>query len=305
MALIFILALPLMILVVYEVTNCELLGNRPDLLDSTSWLAWIVNNELNEKAKRLEEEVKEARQKLFQAEKLATIGQLSAGISHEIRNPLGIINTSAHYLKTKVEVPKLLEHIERIERQVGRANKIINDLLNFARPTSSQMLLCNVNEIVHDTLDLLDKKLKEQLIYLELELRQDIPAVIGDKGQIGQVFLNIILNAIESMDKEGILRIMTRVKGTDIDDQKETETVIIDFIDSGRGVQDAVIGRIFDPFFTTKEMGTGLGLSVSYGIISKHNGEIKVKNNLGKGSTFSVSLPISNEVISSFKTFSV
>ncbi|HAV42769.1 TPA: hypothetical protein DCX15_01960 [bacterium] len=234
------------------------------------------------------DELRETQNQLIQSEKLAVIGQMAAGIAHELRNPLNVINSAAYYLKSKIgrRDPELNLSLEHIEREIARADKVIVGLLGFSRPVDSIGSI-EINTLLDDTLLLLGKEFSLSNIEVVKEYAQNLPEVVGDRGQLQEVFLNIVLNAYQAMPKGGILRIKSREsKG-----EKEGFIEIV-FEDTGQGIPQNDLPRLFEPFFTTRAEGTGLGLAVSYQIIKRHNGEILAESTLGKGSSFIVRLPM-------------
>jgi two-component system NtrC family sensor kinase len=241
--------------------------------------------------KRVEErtqELKKTQEQLIQSEKLASLGKLAAGIAHEINNPLtGILTYSSLLLKENKDNLQIKEDLEVIVNETTRCRKIVKGLLEFARQTEPSKAPADINKVVEETLSLLETQALFQNIKIEKRLKKGLPDVMMDTDQIKQVFMNIIINAAEAMSQGGTLTIQS-----DSDPQKKFAKVC--FIDTGPGIPEENLSKIFDPFFTTKRSGkgTGLGLSVSYGIIQRHDGFLEVKSQLGKGSTFTVKLPL-------------
>ncbi|MBN2030160.1 cache domain-containing protein [bacterium] len=230
-------------------------------------------------------------QKIMESERLATIGQLAAGVAHELNNPLGGILVYSHLLLEKMESddPKK-EQLEKIVTQATRCKDIVKGLLDFSRQTEPKLDLTNVNELLQSTLSLVENQSLFQNIRIVKKFHPNLPKTMLDKAQIQQVFINIILNAAESMGEKGKLTITTKVS-------KDGQLIEIEFTDTGCGIPEAYLKKLFEPFFTTKEVGrgTGLGLAISYGIIQKHNGTIEVKSQADKGTTFTVKMPITAE----------
>ncbi len=223
-------------------------------------------------------------QQLVTSEKLASIGLLSAGVAHEINTPLTGISSYVQLLQKKLTDTHYVQILEKIEAQTERVARIIKNLLNFARhPSDTSFRQVNLKESLLEIISLIDYKLKAMNIKLELNL-QDIKPILGQGERLQQVFINIILNALDAMPRGGKLKIDLW--------QKDGEAVIA-IADSGHGIKKEHLPRIFDPFFTTKGVGkgTGLGLSISYAIIKDHEGRIEVESELGKGSTFTIYLP--------------
>lgn len=220
---------------------------------------------------------------ILQAEKMAAIGELAAGIAHEIRNPLGIITGSAETVK-KHDDPKIREEmVNYILEESQRINGLISNFLEFARPKEPRMVICDIREVLEKTLTLLGPKAKS----LGIEIKKDFPKkalmILVDPDQIRQAFTNLSVNAIEAMPDGGVLSVKV------IENHKGE--VIIKFSDTGKGIPKELRRKVFDPFFTTKEGGTGLGLSIAHQIITQHGGSIIVEDREGKGSTFIVTLP--------------
>lgn len=222
---------------------------------------------------------------LQKADRLAALGQLSAGIAHEIRNPLGSIKGSMDILET--EIPpghKKYEFVAIIREEVARLNSMVDSFLKFARPPKPRLQPASINDLVETTLVLFRKRAQEGRIEIRKELAADLPSVDLDPDQIRQVLLNIFLNSSDSMPDGGILTIRTRAGSPE-------RTVSIDISDSGAGIGDEELDHIFDPFFTTKAQGTGLGLSISYQLIQNHGGTVTARKNKDKGLTFHIELP--------------
>jgi two-component system NtrC family sensor kinase len=223
---------------------------------------------------------------LGQSAKLASIGRLAAGIAHEINNPLTGVLTFAHLLRQKTTMDEQSkEDIDVIVRETTRVREIVQGLLNFARESPPQKQLLDINEVLSQAMTLVRSQKEFRNITVEEKLASNLPYILGDKNQLQQVFLNLSLNACEAMEKGGTLSIATSFRDGN---------VIISFRDTGCGIRKEHVERIFDPFFTTKPVGkgTGLGLSVSYGIIEQHGGSIEVESEEGKGSTFTITLPV-------------
>jgi PAS domain S-box-containing protein len=227
---------------------------------------------------------------LAQADKLSSIGLLAAGVAHEINTPLAVISSYAQMLAKQLRGDgRLSPVLEKITQQSFRAAEIANGLLNFSRTSTTEMRATNLNQVIRDTLSLLEHQFKTAQIQVELDLANDLPPIQGNSGKLQQVFLNLLLNAKEAMPSGGNLRVSTLVNG-------HVEAIVSD---SGSGIAPEHMKRIYDPFFTTKIMaapgakrGTGLGLSVSYGIIQEHAGKIHVESAVGAGTTFHLEFPL-------------
>lgn len=228
-------------------------------------------------------EVKKLQQHVQRNEKLAALGELSSGIAHEIRNPLGIIKAIGQTMKNElITNTEAVKELDIIDEEIERANKIVKALMEFGKPSRNEKLPLSINTILEDVLTITSKYMaqrKVELVYTE----KNSAYMSGDKDQLKQAFINIILNAVQAMDSGGELTVTVN-ECTD-------NTVSIMFKDTGAGIGDSDIVRIFDPFFTTKDNGTGLGLSIVHRIIEEHNGEINVTSKVGLGTTFEIVLP--------------
>jgi PAS domain S-box-containing protein len=227
---------------------------------------------------------------LAQADKLSSIGLLAAGVAHEINTPLAVISSYSQMLSKQLRGDTRLGPVlEKITQQSFRAAEIANGLLNFSRTSTTEFRETNLNQVIRDTLSLLEHQFKTAQVQVELDLTPDLPSIQGNPGKLQQVFLNLLLNAKEAMPGGGRLRVATLVNG-------HVEAVVSD---SGAGIAPEHLKRIYDPFFTTKttpkpgdKRGTGLGLSVSYGIIQEHAGKIHVESAIGAGTTFHLEFPL-------------
>jgi PAS domain S-box-containing protein len=229
---------------------------------------------------------------LAQADKLSSIGLLAAGVAHEINTPLAVISSYAQMLSKQLKgEARLAPVLEKIIQQSFRAAEIANGLLNFSRTSTTEFRETSLNQVIHDTLSLLDHQFKTAQVTVDLELTEELPLIHGNPGKLQQVFLNLLLNAKEAMQNGGCLRVTTSVN--------ERENCVEALVaDSGSGIAPEHLKRIYDPFFTTKttpkpgdRRGTGLGLSVSYGIIQEHAGKIHVESAIGAGTTFHLEFP--------------
>ena len=234
-------------------------------------------------------------QQIAQADKLAALGELSAGIAHEINNPLGII-LGYTQLMLKQELKNSgsghdkhatsYEDLKTIEKHVKTCKTIVSDLLAFSRKGSSKKTVLNINNTIQDVV----KFLTNHSDFRNIEIKSDLYAdavllVSGNEQEFRQVMINLMINACHAMEKNGVINIKTR--------KTDKDHISIMVKDNGRGISKINLSKIFDPFFTTKPVGqgTGLGLSVSYGIIKKHNGSIKVKSREGEWTVFTIVLP--------------
>jgi two-component system NtrC family sensor kinase len=257
-------------------TNDELAG----LADTFNAMA----RSLRERDERLKEF---ARRKVMESERLAVVGQLSAGVAHELNNPLTGIVTYAHLLLERAPAADpSRDGLQKIVTQAERCRGIIRGLLDFSRPRKPQMRAADINASVRECLSLVERQAMFHNIEIVAALSSGLPPATVDPAQMQQVFMNLIINAAEAMDGRGQLTIVTR------SDPAE-QTVEVAVTDTGHGIAPGDLDRIFDPFFTTKGIGrgTGLGLSISYGIVKEHHGTITVDSEVGRGSTFTIRLP--------------
>lgn len=230
---------------------------------------------------------KDMKQQLLQADKLASLGQLSAGVAHEINNPLGLILGYTQLLmRGESKGPQLFEDLKTIEKQTRNCKIIVKALLNFARKTETQKIAININQTIKNIIAVIKHQFELDNVNLVTVLDESIQPVTGDEEKLKQVFMNLLMNAKQAISESGDITIKTFAPNHN--------RVCIMVEDSGSGIPTNIINRIFDPFFTTKPtgLGTGLGLSVSYGIIKEHNGKISVQSKEGKGSSFKVELPV-------------
>jgi two-component system, NtrC family, sensor kinase len=226
---------------------------------------------------------------MMQQEKLASIGRLSAGVAHEINNPLTTILTTSMLLQeeTPPEDPMYTE-LETIAKETLRCRKIVTSLLDFARQTKPDKKEHNLNGVVKESLSLVKKQAAFKDVSVEQDLAPHLPGVLVDKGQIQQALINLLLNAIEATDAGGYVRVHTK-------HVPETRDIHISVADSGEGIAENDLVSIFDPFFTTKDDGSGLGLAITHGIVEQHNGSIDAKSKLGQGTTFTIKLPLAKD----------
>ena len=235
-------------------------------------------------------QLSQRQEQLIKAHKLKAVGTLTAGVAHELNNPINNIMLTASMLQedySEIDDAERLDMINDLVEQAGRSQKIIRNLLEFAREREIDTALFQLDDILEESLQLVANQLKLYKVKIERRFAANLEPVSGDKQQLIQVFLNLSLNAIDAMPDGGTLIVET-------DTVKEGGYLKVNFTDSGMGIPDHVKPHIFDPFFTTKSQGkgTGLGLSVSQGIIRRHGGDIRVSSQMHKGSTFTVLLPV-------------
>ncbi|CAD7781223.1 MAG: Adaptive-response sensory-kinase SasA [Candidatus Methanoperedenaceae archaeon GB50] len=235
---------------------------------------------------RLYEDMKKTQLLMRRTDRLAALGSLTAGLAHEIRNPLVAVNTFLQLLPERFEDKEFREEFLKLTTsEVERVTNLVNNLLDFARPSEPKLNKTDVNEIIEKVIALIRVTAKKKRVIINTKLEK-IPQVMLDEEQIKQVFLNILLNAIEAIPNEGTIWVGSRSM-----QKNGLEYVQVEIEDTGKGIPKRILDHIFDPFFTTKEKGSGLGLSISHQIVQEHNGFIEVKSILGKGTTFFVNLP--------------
>jgi PAS domain S-box-containing protein len=299
----------------------------------------IVDSEksrLLEETKNTLKELKKTQSYLLQSEKMASVGQLAAGVAHEINNPTGFVNSNLNSLSkysnkllelmrrydevlaslkdnSSKEVASFYEEMDELKKKLKidfimkdfqkviadslngtqRIKKIVADLKNFSRVDQEEFKTANINEGIESTLNVVWNELKYKCT-VEKEYG-DLPQIYCNLGQLNQVFVNLLINAAQAIEEKGVITISTRyLNGQSADNNKEQDYIEIKISDTGRGIPDDKLNRIFDPFFTTKDVGkgTGLGLSIAYDIIQKHKGKIEVGSEVGKGTTFTIKLPL-------------
>ncbi len=237
-----------------------------------------------------EQALAEAQLKLVQSEKMAAFGQLGAGIAHEVKNPLaGILGCAQLSLKKVEEGTPVEKNLRLIEKETKRCKAIIENLLRFARQETAILQPIQLNPVVTDAIAIVSHQLGMHRVELKHDLAEELPPVHGNANQLQQVVMNLIMNAQQAMAGDpGQICVSTSTNGTSVD---------IVVADSGPGMTDEIKSRVFEPFFTTKPggKGTGLGLSVSFGIIKDHGGEIAVESQPGRGTVFTVALPVLRE----------
>jgi len=243
--------------------------------------------------KQAEEREKQLQEELNLSSRLAVIGELAAGVAHEINNPLTVVLGFSERLARKVGDDKASRDLEMIHSQTLRASKVVQNLLTFARPRQPERRLLEINEVLRSALELRSYELRTNNIEVTLDLAARLPRTMADFHQMQEVFLNIILNAEQAMteaNRGGKLSIKTQeIKGC----------IRISFKDNGPGISSEHLSKLFNPFFTTRgeRGGTGLGLGVCHSIVSKHGGKIYVRSKLGKGTTFFIELPVTPDNI--------
>jgi two-component system, NtrC family, sensor kinase len=268
---------------------------------------WV--EKLEEKVKERTEELRLAEAEVARGEKLASIGQLAAGIAHELNNPLTGVLTFTSLLRQKMpEGSADAEDLDLVIRETKRCASIIRRLLDFAREKTPEKALVNLNQLVVDTVRFVERSAALQQVEIVTELDDDLPQLSVDGDLIKQVLMNILVNAQQAIDGPGRVTVRSRLlPARKLPGGGEPAPVVeIAISDTGCGIPAANLQRIFDPFFTSKEVGkgTGLGLSVSYGIVRSHGGEIEVESTVGEGSTFRILLPARLPALETARTLS-
>lgn len=228
-------------------------------------------------------------EQLQRAERLAGLGQLVAGVAHEIRNPLGIMKGTVQLMERSMQAEPALrqydEHMHVLEEQIARQNRVVEELLSYARPVKPQFGPVSLERVIESVLVFLAPALRQQGIVLKRNIQANLPDIEGDGEKLKQVFVNLLLNSKEAMPNGGEITIMA-VAGP--------HWLEVQFTDNGPGIAPEHLERLFEPFFSTKEAGTGLGLSIAKQLVEQHNGELLVESEPGKGTCFTIHIPITS-----------
>ena len=229
--------------------------------------------------------------KLRKAERFLYLGEMAAGIAHEINNPIGIISAYSQMLlrklgKGQMDVEEIAKYVRKIDEETARCGGILRTILNMSKPSEWRPVDVDIRGIILDIVQLTEPQRNQQGIRLLLEMEDGLPVISGDPQQLKQVFLNIVMNALQAMPNGGTLSISAERRM-----ESGREWVAISVADTGYGIPEKDIRRIFEPFYTTRKDGSGLGLFVSYGIVQRHDGDITVESKVGEGSKFTVKLP--------------
>jgi signal transduction histidine kinase len=247
-------------------------------------------NDMAGELKERESSLKKAQHALVQSEKMAAVGTLSAGLAHEVKNPLSAVLGYAQLSKRKLDQPEaLLKHLDTIENETRRCNEIIGNLMQFSRQEKGEHEQISVNEVVEKSMAIVDHQLGLKSVEIKSELADELPDISGNANQLQQVIMNLMINAQQAMGEEGgTVSLATLI---------EDDSLLITVSDTGPGIEPDIAAKIFEPFYTTKPagQGTGLGLSVTYGIIQDHGGDISVKRSESGGAKFVVALPLEVE----------
>jgi two-component system NtrC family sensor kinase len=267
-----------------EITSAEVLDEKGQVTAVVSVLHDL--SEIRELERRRVE------QQLFESEKLAAVGRLAASIAHEVNNPLEAIKNSLYLLSNAKSVEQNARFLDVARRETERVSHIIRQMLGFAR-RSGEVEWVNVNQIIEETLILVEKKMRQARVEVAHDFDDRLPAIRARADQLRQVFLNLLLNAQQAIEKSGRITIVTSVY-----EQALQPTISVQISDTGRGIPEAEIPRIFEPFFSTRTKGTGLGLWVTQDIVRHHGGRIEVTSEEGAGTTFNVILPVDSPTLS-------
>jgi signal transduction histidine kinase len=247
-------------------------------------------DQMAERLMRREAELKQSQSIIRRADRLSSLGMLTAGLAHEIRNPLVAIRTLTQLLPERYQDQEFRDSFRTLAlKEVDRICGLINDLLSFARPSAPNVSAEDLNDIVDNIARILETEAKEKDVNVAFRPGVGLPKVFIDKEQIKQVCMNVILNAIQSIEGTGEIEIATRRFGKN----GSGDFVQVEIRDSGVGIPESDLENIFNPFFTTKKDGSGLGLSISHQIVKEHGGYIIVESRPGKGTTFFINLPVS------------
>jgi len=276
------------------------LQKKNELLNAQNEELRAINEELqateeelrasNEELQAANEELRETQEKLVRSERLAAIGQLAGGVGHELRNPLGAIKNATYYVRGKVaksglgqKEPRVMQFLDIMDNEINSSNKIINDLLGFSRVGKPAVSPTSIEKVIDDALSY--TTIPEN-IELTKKMDTELPEVEIDTDQIRQVLVNMIINAVQAMPDGGKLTIGAREKDKFLE---------MEIADTGCGIHQEVMDKIFDPLFTTRAKGIGLGLPVCKAIIERHEGHVEVESEVGKGTTFTIGLPLKAE----------
>ncbi len=253
-------------------------------------------DQMAERLMQRERELKQSQDTLRRADRLSALGLLTAGLAHEIRNPLVAIRTFTQLLPERYDDAEFREGFQGLAlKEVDRICGLINDLLNFARPSKPNVAPESVNDVIDSIARILETQAKEKGMSISRDFGDSLPKVWIDREQMKQVFMNLILNAIQAMKEGDTITLATRAvsrNGT----EPSGEFVQVEIRDTGIGIPEESLQHIFDPFFTSKDEGSGLGLAVSHQIVQEHGGFVTVESNLGKGTVFFVHVPVGRQV---------
>jgi PAS domain S-box-containing protein len=263
-------------------------------------VGFTMNNHLNVRGEMIGKivifrdmtSVYKIQEEILRMDRLVSLGKLSSGIAHELRNPLAGIKTTAQALSEEMSRDdSRREYLSRITKEIDRLNELLKTFFSFAKPQKLNLVHCHVKDIINEIIPFLIKEIADKGIHFFENYHAQLPKIKVDKTQMHQAFLNLFLNALQAMPNGGELKMeVKRIASYSLDGSKQN-FVKINISDTGKGIPPHIIHKIFDPFFTTKPKGIGLGLSITYQIIKKHGGTIRVESELGKGTSFVINLP--------------
>jgi len=231
-------------------------------------------------------------EEILRMDRLVSLGKLASGIAHELRNPLAGIKTTAQALGEEMSGDdSRREYLHRITKEIDRLNDLLKTFFSFAKPQNLNLVHCHIKDIINEIIPFLIKEIADKGIRFIETYHPQLPKIKVDKTQMHQVFLNLFLNAIQAMPGGGELRIEACPMTSDSSKELKQNFIKVVVSDTGRGIPDHIVQKIFDPFFTTKPKGIGLGLSITYQIIKKHGGTIKVESEWERGTSFVINLP--------------
>ncbi len=286
--------------VMNQLRGMVFLSGKTDGTDYTSNEKEILTSLLDQASFALEnvslhQQQRDRISNMYRADRLSIMGELAAGAAHEIRNPLTSIRSTIQYFMKGFDNTDQKELAAGLIEEVDRINEILQGLLSFARPNSPKPENIDVELLINQVIQLLNSTAKKKNILIDFQYHAEGKYILADPGQLKQVFINIIINGIQAISGEGIVRIAVEEKDNHHKkDSVNAKDLFIIISDSGCGIPDKKLDQIFDPFYTTREDGTGLGLSISYGIINKHGGDIKIESEEGRGTVVTISIPYVN-----------
>ena len=263
-------------------------------------IGFTINNHLNVRGETIGKivifrdmtNVYKIQEEILRMDRLVSLGKLASDIAHELRNPLAGIKTTAQALSEEMSKDdSKREYLNRITKEIDRLNELLKTFFSFAKPQNLNLVYCHIKDIINEIIPFLIKEIADKGIHFIENYHPQLPKIKVDKTQMHQAFLNLFLNAIQAMSEGGELKIeVTPITSYSLVGRKQN-FIKISISDTGKGIPGNILHKIFDPFFTTKPKGIGLGLSITYQIVKKHGGTIKVESELGKGTSFVINLP--------------
>jgi PAS domain S-box-containing protein len=263
-------------------------------------VGFTINNHLNVRGETIGKivifrdmtNVYKIQEEILRMDRLVSLGKLASDIAHELRNPLAGIKTTAQALSEEMSKDdSRREYLNRITKEIDRLNELLKTFFSFAKPQQLNLVYCHIRDIINEIIPFLIKEIADKGIHFIENYHPQLPKIKVDKTQMHQAFLNLFLNAIQAMPNGGELKIdVTPIPSSSVNEFKKN-FIKINISDTGKGIPPQITHKIFDPFFTTKPRGIGLGLSITYQIVKKHGGTIKVESEWEKGTTFVINLP--------------